>query len=105
MGKSSGNYVRHGTHPMSVAAVLEAGGPKGSRNKDEHEFTTLGLYTCPDGEVSPLYYANRARIIMDHEYLTPDNGEYWMLPCTQFVFRGEELIEGQHTKKGQVLWY
>ena len=56
-GKASGNKVRRGTHPLTTAAILEAGGPKGSRTQGEHEFTTPGLYTCPDGELSPLSYA------------------------------------------------
>ncbi|MFM7977911.1 MAG: hypothetical protein ACKPKO_01235, partial [Candidatus Fonsibacter sp.] len=61
-GKTTGNKVRHGTHAFTVAAILEAGGPKGSRKAGEHEFTYPGLYTCPDGELSPLMYATRARI-------------------------------------------
>ena len=31
-GKVSGFKVRHGTHALTAAAILEAGGPKGSRN-------------------------------------------------------------------------
>ena len=53
-GKLTGRLVRRGTHAMSLAAILEAGGPKGSRQVGEHEFTVPGLYTCPDGELSAL---------------------------------------------------
>ena len=88
---------------MSLAAILEAGGPKGSRKSGEHEFTTPGLYTCPDGEVAPFDYATRARLIMDHDYVTPEYGCLTTLPCTQFVFRGEETVEGAATKKVRTL--
>ena len=98
-GRTSGHYVRHGTHPMSLAAILEAGGPKGSRKSGEHEFTTPGLYTCPDSAVSPFEYATRARIIMDHDCVNYEYGDFTKQPCTQFVFRGEELVDGQLTKK------
>ena len=66
-GTKSGKSARHGTHGMSSVGILEAGGPKGSRAFNEHEFTYPGLYTCPDGELSPLAYATRARIVMDHD--------------------------------------
>ena len=98
-GKVSGFKVRHGTHALTAAAILEAGGPKGSRNADEHEFTTPGLYTCPDGELSPLSYATHARIVMYHEHHMPQNLDLWAQPCAQFVFRGDELLEGARTKK------
>ncbi|MFM7987013.1 MAG: hypothetical protein ACKPKO_47635, partial [Candidatus Fonsibacter sp.] len=58
-GRVSGNKVRHGTHAFTVVAILEAGGPKGSRNAGEHEFSDLCLYTCSDGELSPLGYGTR----------------------------------------------
>ncbi|MFM7978386.1 MAG: hypothetical protein ACKPKO_03640 [Candidatus Fonsibacter sp.] len=48
-GRVSGNKVRHGTLAFTVAAILEAGGPKGSRKAGAHEFSDSGLYTCPDG--------------------------------------------------------
>jgi 2-methylcitrate dehydratase PrpD len=38
-GKMAGRMVRHGTHALSLAAILEAGGPKGSRQAGEHEYT------------------------------------------------------------------
>ena len=59
-GETTDLCVLHGTHALTVAVVLEAGGPKGSRTDGEHEFTTLGLYTCPDGEFSLFSYATRA---------------------------------------------
>ena len=98
-GQVTGRKVRHGTHAFTVAAILEAGGPKGSRNPDEHEFTTPGLYTCPDGELSPLGYATRARIVMHHDLQTNDNVDISSRPCAQFVFRGDELIDGDRNKK------
>ena len=98
-GQGTGRKVRHGTHAFTVAAILEAGGPKGSRNPDEHEFTTPGLYTCPDGELSPLGYATRARIVMHHDLQTKDNVDIYSRPCAQFVFRGDELVDGDKNKK------
>ena len=98
-GRPSGNKVRHGAHALTTVAILEAGGPKGSRTPGEHEFTTPGLYTCPDVELSPLSYATRARIVMHHDLDMPKNREYWSQPCAQFVFRSDELLEGQNTKK------
>ena len=53
-GEATDLCVLHGTHAVSVAAVLEAGGPKGSRVEGEHEFSTPGLYTCLDGELIPF---------------------------------------------------
>jgi hypothetical protein len=53
-GETTDLCVLHGTHALSVAAVLEAGGSKGSRVEGEHEFSTLGLYPCPDGELTPF---------------------------------------------------
>ena len=35
-GELSGLRVRHGCHPMTVAAMLEAGGPKGLREAGAH---------------------------------------------------------------------
>ena len=70
-----------------------------SRNPDEHEFTTPGLYTCPDGELSPLGFATRARIVMYHDLHMKENLEFLSQPCAQFVFRGDELAEGVHGKK------
>ena len=98
-GQVTGRKVRHGTHAFTVAAILEAGGPKGSRNPDEHEFTTPGLYTCPDGELSPLGYATRARIVMHHDLQDKDNVDICSRPCAQFVFRGDELTDGERNKK------
>ena len=98
-GQTTGRKVRHGTHAFTAAAILEAGGPKGSRNPDEHEFTTPGLYTCPDGELSPLGYATRARIVMHHDLNTKENVDIGSQPCTQFVFRGDELADGARDKK------
>ena len=98
-GQTTGMKVRHGTHAFTAAAILEAGGPKGSRNPDEHEFTTPGLYTCPDGELSPLSYATRARIVMHHDLHTTENLDIWSQPCAQFVFRGDELEDGARDKK------
>jgi len=89
-GKTSGNKVRHGTHAFTVAAILEAGGPKGSRKAGKHEFTYPGLYTCPDGELSPLLYATRAMIITSHDLDGPVQ-DYWSQPCAQFVFRVTSL--------------
>jgi len=63
-GKMTRQLVCHGTHAMSLASILEAGGPKGSR-EDEHDCAVPGLYTCPDGELSALDYGTRARLIMD----------------------------------------
>jgi len=98
-GTMTGRMVRHGTHAMSLAAILEAGGPKGSRQAGEHEFSVPGLYTCPDGELSPLEYGTRARLVMDlSESYEADISPY-NKPCTQFVFRGEETVEGDATKK------
>ena len=97
--------MRHGTHALTTVAILEAGGPKGSRNEGEHEFTTPGLYTCPDGESAPLAYASRARIVMYHDHNMPQNLDYWSQPCTQFVFRGDELLEGLHSKKVKSFGY
>ncbi|MFM7982079.1 MAG: hypothetical protein ACKPKO_22450, partial [Candidatus Fonsibacter sp.] len=76
---------------------LEAGGPKGSRKAGEHEFSDLGLYTCLDGELGPMLYGSRARIIMSHDLVGPVK-DYWSQPCAQFVFRGDELMEGQQMK-------
>ena len=98
-GQVTGRKVRHGTHAFTVAAILEAGGPKGSRNPDEHEFTTPGLYTCPDGELSPLSYATRARIVMHHDLHSTENLDIWSKPCAQFVFRGDELEDGARDKR------
>ena len=84
----------HGTHAFSVDAVLEAGGPKGSRKEGEHEFTTLGLYTCPDGELSPFSYAARARIGMAHSEQNATNCGIGSMPWTQFIFRSDESVEG-----------
>ena len=47
-GDVTGLMVRHGTHILGLAAILEAGDPKGSTVAGEHEFTILGSYTCPD---------------------------------------------------------
>ena len=103
-GQVTGLKVRHGTHAFTVAAILEAGGPKGSRNPDEHEFTTPGLYTCPDGELSPLGYATRAGIVMYHDLDTKENLDFWQQPCAQFVFRGDDLKGGAREKKVKIVW-
>ena len=41
----------------------------------EHEFTIPGLHTCPDSVLSPFNYPTE-------------------LPWAQFIFRGEETVEG-----------
>ena len=85
-GKMTGRLVRHGTHAMSLAAILEAGWPKGYRQVGQHELTVPGLYTCPDGEVSALDYGTRARLIMDLSEIYEDDVCPYSKPCTQFVF-------------------
>ena len=72
---------------------MEAGGPKGSTIAQEHEFTIPGLYTRPDGELSPLSYGTRARIAMQHSEEFDDNRDLKAMPATQFLFRGEDTVE------------
>ena len=97
-GETTDLCVLHGTHALLVAAVLEACGPKGSRVEGEHEFPTLGLYTCPDGELTPFSYATRARIVMDQSERNSTNSDVGWMPFTQFIFRGDETVEGAATK-------
>ena len=97
----TGLCVRHGTHALSVAVVLEGGGPKGSIVGGEHEFTTLGLYTCPESELAPFQYGTRARIVMEHAENFDDNNHLIAMPATQFIFRGEELVDGFAQRKVQ----
>ena len=98
-GKMIGQLVRHGTHAMSLASILDAGGPKGSRIEDEHEFTEPGLYTCPDGELSALDYGTRSRLIMDLTETYLEDVCPYSRPCAQFIFRGEETVEGVAKQK------
>ena len=93
-GDVTGLMVRHGTHILGLAAILEAGGPKGSTVAGEHEFTIPGLYTCPDSMLSPFNYGTRARIVMHHADPFGNNQCPTELPWTQFIFRGEETVEG-----------
>ena len=67
----------------------------------EHEFTTLGLYTCPESELAPFRYATRARIVMEHAENFDDNNHLIAMPATQFIFRGEELVDGFAQRKVQ----
>ena len=41
--------------------ILEAAGPKGSREQG-HEYTTPGIYACEESELTPLGYGSRAVI-------------------------------------------
>ena len=84
---------------MCVAAILENGGPKGSR-EGGHEFWTPGVYTCIASETTPYMYASRAYIGLpgdDTEKFTPwDAAEK---PYSLFVFCGCETEEGKEFMK------
>ena len=73
--------------------------PKGSRVEGEREFSTPGLYTCPDGELTPFSYATRSRIVMDQSERNATNCDVGWTPLTQFIFRGDETGEGAATNK------
>ena len=85
-------------HPMCVASILESGGPKGSRGHG-HEFTTLGDYTCEESELSPFFYATRARVCLPEQRYDDELFHNW--PMCQFVFRGAETVYGatRHKEK------
>ena len=87
--------VRHGTHILGLASILEAGGPKGSTVAGEHEYTILGLYACLDSMLAPFNYGTRARIVMHHTDVFGNKQYPTDLPWAQFLFRGEETVEGQ----------
>ncbi len=84
---------------MSVAVVLEAGGPKGSRKGVEYECTLPLLYPCLDGELAPLVYATVARIVIDPAQQSPTDCDAWWMPSTQFVCHGDEAVEGAANSK------
>ena len=78
---------------MCVAVVLENGEVAGSRESG-HEFTTPGVYTCEEHELTPLSYGTRGIIGSGR-----DGRSYKSLwdeygPAAQFVFRGRETSEG-----------
>ena len=50
---------------------------------------------CPDGELSPLSYGTRARIVMQHSEELAEHNDLKAMPATQFLFRGEENVEGR----------
>ena len=92
-GTVTGQMVRHGAHPLCLAACLQAGGPKGSAVAGEHDFTIPGVYACLDGQLAPFDYATRARVAMHHAEAFRDNATPH-LPLTHSIFRGEETAEG-----------
>ena len=53
--------------------------------------------------MSALDYGIRARLIMDLSEAYEDDVCPYSKPCTQFVFRGEETVEGDATKKVRTL--
>ena len=63
-GKVTGAAVRHERHPITLAGILEAGGPKGSSYPSAHGFTIPGVYCCLESELSPFAYATRGRITL-----------------------------------------
>ena len=92
----SGATVRHGTHPMCVAAILEQGGPAISEGQ-VHEFgSTTSIYTCDETELAPFQHATRARILKPDQQFTGAEHASWP-PC-QFIFRGVETMHGAATK-------
>ena len=82
---------------MCVAAILESGGPLPSANAAVHEFTTPGVYTCEESELSPLWHATRARLQTATRRYGPAQYSDW--PMCQFVFRGAETVAGFRTRK------
>ena len=42
---------------------------------------------------------------MYHDRNMPQNLDYWSQPCAQFVFRGDELLEGLRSKKVKSFGY
>ena len=98
-GAVTGQMVRHGTRLLCLAACLEAGGPKGRTVAGEHAFTIPEIYSCLDGQLAPFDYGIRARIAMHHEEGCGDNASHWRLHWTQFIFRGEETVEGAVARK------
>ena len=84
---------------MCVASILEAGGPKGSTDsKAGHEFTTPGTYTCLETELTPFFYATRARLEGPREKPFTWNDQ-WSWPPVQFLFRGAETRAGAEQVK------
>ena len=89
----SGRTVHHGLHPLCVAAILEAGRVKGSRDVGQ-EFAIPGVYTCPDNDSTPWDYASRAYL---RTHKQPTHSDPWPthVVCTQFILRGHETKAGQ----------
>jgi len=83
--------VRHGCHPLTLAAILEAAGPKGSR-EEGHEYVVAGTYTCEEAELTPLSYASRAIISGpdDRDYNFMSESDYNNRPFAQFILSGRE---------------
>jgi len=89
----SGTSVRHGVHPVCVAAILENGEVAGSRGSG-HAYTVPGVYTCEEHELTLLDYGTRGiigsgRAGRPHQSLWNEYG-----PAVQFIFRGRETAEG-----------
>jgi len=92
--------VRHGCHPYTLAAILEAAGPKGSGHHGEvhQEYTTPGLYACDAQELTPLTgYASRAAICAPNEgdFDAYNWNAYVAKPFVQCVFTGRETRGGE----------
>ena len=96
--------ARHGAHAMSVAAVLEVGGPKGWSIAAEHECSIPGLFSCPDEELSPFSYGTRARNVMGHAEKFEDHVMLNAMPAAQFVFRVEEYFVRKYEQVVQQNW-
>ena len=79
---------------MTVAAILEAGRPKGSLEASSHECAALGVYLSLDGECVPFSCANRGRIALSMTEQDSQDDDLWAMPTTQYVLRGEETVEG-----------
>ena len=97
-GKKTGQCVRHGTHALSVPAVFEVGGPKGSTIAVEHEVTTPGFYTCPDSDLTVLL---RREGTICHGPCRPIRRQHCPQCHTRHTvcFRGEETVEGVAHRK------
>ena len=95
-GMFTGRQVRHGTHPMCVAAILECGGPLPSHT-EVHEYTYPGVYTCEESELTPLWFGTRARI--QTSSIRYDGTQYGSWPVCQFVFRGMETTKGYSARR------
>ena len=85
VGEHSSVSVRRGCGPTTIAAILEAGRPKESRNYGAHEFTTPGVYCCLGNELSPFSYATRSRITLSVTEQDPQDDDIWTMPSSRFI--------------------